>query len=345
MRRFFQLKIAYLLILFSAFFLLWGMPAAEAGLIGTKQEISIGKDVARDLEKKYGVVEDVALQERINQIGQRIVGVCDRKDLPYTFKVLNTKDINALAVPGGFIYLYKGLVDYMPSDEELAGVISHEVGHIVKRHTVHQMEKSMWTSLLFNLAFKDRGVLLQNLTYNILMADYSRDDERQADELGYLYTTRAGYNPYSMLLTLHKLKEKEGHARFGLFSTHPDTGSRIGRVEGYIQTAGIKPQVVINGNTAQIIDGSWQLPPITTAYGGYQPLYRAYFVAGKLYDLARGPGFDNQRFKAETADEGQRVQFDDMVIIAISSEEAKNSGLGPQELAEQYVERLHQWKP
>lgn len=345
MRRFFQPKIASLLLLWGAFFLLWGMPVAEAGLIGTKQEISIGKDVARDLEKKYGLVEDAALQDRINAIGQRIVGVCDRKDLPYTFKVLNTKDINALAVPGGFIYLYKGLVDYMPSDEELAGVISHEVGHIVKRHTVRQMEKSMWTSLLFNLAFKDRGVMLQNLAFNILMADYSRDDERQADELGFAYSMRAGYNPYSMLLTLHKLKEKEGHARFGLFSTHPDTGSRIGRVEGYIQTAGIKPQVVKNGNTVQIADANWQLPPISTAYGGYQPLYRAYFVAGKLYDLSRSPGFDNQRFRTETADDGTRVQFDDTVIITISSEEAKNSGLDPRELAEQYVERLHQWKP
>lgn len=156
------------------------------------------------------------------------MSVCDRKNLTYTFKVLNTDEINALAVPGGFIYLYKGLVDYMPSDEELAGVIGHEIGHIVKRHTVRRIEKNLGISLLFNIFFKNRGQVLQNLVFNAIMADYSRDDEREADELGFTYTNRAGYNPYSMLLTLHKLKEKEGRASYGLFSTHPDSDSRIG---------------------------------------------------------------------------------------------------------------------
>ena len=105
------------------FFLLLGLllfsnivapPAAEALLIGTKQEIEIGKGVANDLEKKYGLVNDPALQARVARLGASIVAVSDRKDLPYTFKVLNSKEVNALAVPGGYIYLFKGLIDYMP---------------------------------------------------------------------------------------------------------------------------------------------------------------------------------------------------------------------------------------
>ena len=83
-------------------------PAAEALLIGTKQEIELGKGVAADLEKKYGVVNDPELQARVARIGAAIAAVSDRKDIPYQFKVLNSKEVNALAVPGGYIYLFKG---------------------------------------------------------------------------------------------------------------------------------------------------------------------------------------------------------------------------------------------
>lgn len=338
-------KLAGILVFVTVFFQFFGMPAAKAGLISTQEEINLGKDTAQKLEEKYGLVQDPALQERVNQIGQRIVEVCDRKELSYTFKVLDTNEINALAVPGGFIYLYRGLVDYMPSDDELAGVIAHEVGHVVKRHTVRQIEKNMGISLLFNILFDNRGAMLQNLVFNAIMADYSRDDERQADELGFHYARQAGYNPYSMLLTLHKLKEKEGHAKYGLFSSHPDTNSRIGRVEEYVRKAGIKPQVVKREDTVEIVDGNWKLPPITAAYGGYTPLYRYYFVAGKLYDLSQQPGFNKYGFHVEGTDGAVRVVYENVGIITITPEDAQNNGMSRWGLAEQYVERLRQWTP
>src|SRR5574344_1474302 len=137
---------------------LMGVPQeTEAGMIGKKEEVNMGKEVAVQLENQYGVVQNPELQDRVNRIGQSLVAHCDRKDLEYSFKVLNTDDVNALSVPGGYIYVFKGLVDFMPSDDELAGVLGHEIGHVVKRHTVHQMEKQMALSVLGIIAAAASG--------------------------------------------------------------------------------------------------------------------------------------------------------------------------------------------
>ena len=140
-------------------FVLGLQTSAEASLISKNQEISMGKDVAAQLEAKYGVVQDDDLQARVDNIGQRLVAVCDRQDLTYSFKVLNSDEVNAMAVPGGFIYVFKGLLDYMPSDDELAGVLGHEVGHIVKRHSVKQVEKQMALTLLTIILTKGQGFI------------------------------------------------------------------------------------------------------------------------------------------------------------------------------------------
>ena len=103
-------------------------------------------------------MQDYELQERVNRIGQSLVAVSDRQDLEYTFKVLNCDEVNALVCPGGFVYVFKGLIDYMPSDSELAGVLGHEVSHIVEKHTVHQIEKQLLTTLLLAVATKGEQV-------------------------------------------------------------------------------------------------------------------------------------------------------------------------------------------
>ena len=130
-------------LLFAVYLLLGSVLPAEAGIISKQQEIEMGRETAMALEAKYGVVQDYELQERVNRIGQSLVAVSDRQDLEYSFKVLNCDEVNALACPGGFVYVFKGLIDYMPSDAELAGVLGHEVSHVVKKHTVHQIEKQL----------------------------------------------------------------------------------------------------------------------------------------------------------------------------------------------------------
>ena len=97
-----------------------GLRPAEAGMISVEQEIKMGKETAQSLEAKYGLSQDYNLNSRVDRIGQRLAAVCGRNDITYSFKVLNCDEVNALACPGGFIYVFKGLMNYMPSDTELA---------------------------------------------------------------------------------------------------------------------------------------------------------------------------------------------------------------------------------
>ena len=145
------------------FLTIFAVQPAEAGLISKEEEINMGRDTARQIEAQYGLYQDPAAQERVNRIGQSLVAVCGRKDLPYTFKILNADEINALSCSGGFVYVFRGLMDYMPSDAELAGVLGHEIGHVVKRHTVNQIEKNMWTTIGLIIATGGRDIGLASM--------------------------------------------------------------------------------------------------------------------------------------------------------------------------------------
>lgn len=334
------------LVAFACVLIMYGlMPCAEASIISTKQEISIGQDVGKQLEKKYGLVDDPALQERVTRIGMKLVAVSDRKDLPYSFKVLNSKEINAMAAPGGFVYIFKGLIDLMPSDDELAGVIGHEIGHVVKRHSVKQIEKNMVWNLGFMAVFGDKGAILQNLAMNAIMAGYSRSDEREADYLGYLHSSKAGYNRYSMMMGLLKLSSLNQKYQNDLFSDHPEGKERIALVQKYLDNDGVHPKVqaAADGKSALVVDGTWQLPVINTQYSGYQPLYRAYFVAGSLYRISQLADYNPDRYILNYEDSNIRVTYDDIGIITITPEEAISHNLEVIDLAGMYVDKLKEW--
>lgn len=338
-RRVFKL-VSVLFVL--AVFFVFIEPTANAGLISTKEEISIGQDVAKQLEKKYGLVEDEELANRVVNIGAKLVEVCDRKDIPWTFKVLNIKEVNAVSLPGGPVYVYKGLIDYMPSDEELAGVLAHEVGHIVKRHSVKQMEKSMKMGILFGAVFGDRGIFLQNLAYNAIMAGYSREDEREADYLGYIYSSKAGYNPYSLLIGMKKLAELSGTAKYGLFSDHPEPEARIKLLNTYLQNNNVTPKVTEHKDGAVVSEGGWSFT-ITNNYKNYKPAYRAYFLAGTLYRIsAGGPVNADYFYTTEDYDE-VKIYYDDTFVYSITQEDAVKEGMTKAELSEKVLYLLRDW--
>ncbi len=323
----------------------WTPQPVQAGLISKQEEINMGRETAQKLEAQYGLYQNQDAQDRVNRIGQSLVSVCDRKDLPYTFKILNVDEINALSCPGGFVYVFKGLLDYMPSDAELAGVLGHEIGHVVKRHTVNQIEKNLWTTIGLIVVTGGRDIGLANMASQALAAGYSRTDERGADKEGFKYSVAAGYNPYGMFLTLHKLEDlakQQNTPSYGLWSDHPEPEERIDRVQKMEAPLHIHPDVVVNkDNTAVVVEGSWRFN-ISVGHGNDRPEYRAYELAGGLYCARQRGKLDPNRFIVD--DEGSRatIYYDDIQVYTVYDQDGAGFG-GAGAYASACVSLLRNW--
>jgi predicted Zn-dependent protease len=187
-------------------------------------------------------LKDKSVQTYVNNVGQKIASVCDRNDIEYTFKVIDKKDINAFACPGGFIYIYTGLLETLDNEAQLAAVLSHEVSHLVARHSIKKLQNIYGYSILAQIALGDKaeGAAgdIVNVAASLILQGYSRDNEFEADRYGILYAKNAGYNPRGMIEVFEKFKKMEGSrppAILGLLSSHPPAEDRIERVESEIK--------------------------------------------------------------------------------------------------------------
>lgn len=315
------------------------LPLAHANV---KDEIEMGKKVGKALENEYKLVEDAAIQDRVERLGRPLAAVSDRPELPYTFKVLNVNEVNALSLPGGPVYIFKGLADYM-SDDELAGVIGHEIGHIVKRHSIKQMEKSMGMTLLMAILLGDRGLPLQSVIQQAIMARHSREDEEEADYQGYWLTLKAGYNPYSMLMGMQRLSEVHDGPDFGMFASHPEPEVRIKKLKSYIQKSNIHPQVVNDGKVVRLVDGNWNFSSFDTLMSGRNPEACAYDLAGALYRVAQKPEVRPDWFVLDMDGDNVRIYYDDVIVLTITAQQAAIAGTTATELANSFVPKFQEW--
>ena len=343
MRKLFGILVFCLLMVLPA-------PRSQAAMISQKQEIEMGQQVAQQLENHYGLVQDDEIQDRVSRIGQKLLANGIRPGLTYTFNVLNTPDVNALACPGGFIYVYKGLLDYMTSDDELAAVLGHEIGHIEKRHTVHQMEQQMALSLLTLLAGvasgdPGAGMVLASTASQALMAGYSRKDEREADQEGFRLSTLAGYNPYGSYVTMAKLEDMSkdmGNPGYGLFASHPEPEVRMAKALKWTEPLKIPEKVTVKPDgTAAVSLGAWSFP-ITETAGYDKPEYRARLMAGALYLAWKRGKLDESHFMTVDGDRWSDVYYEDLRVLRVYPQDNQENG-NTGELALKIAGRLQEW--
>ncbi|MFH0790175.1 MAG: Maf and M48 domain-containing protein [Candidatus Omnitrophota bacterium] len=206
----------------------------ESYIYSTDKEIQMGQAINREVENKYKITSDLLVEQRVKDIGSKIAAVCDRKDIDYYFKVLDEDEINAVSLPGGYVYIFKGLMDKIDSDDELAGVLAHEVAHIVARHSIKKLQAMMTYSVLRVLTAQvpQTGQVggAADLAFLEIISGYSREDELLADQLAARYVKLAGYDPKGMIRFLEKLQEinkRKPPAPYSYFKTHPYVPDRI----------------------------------------------------------------------------------------------------------------------
>lgn len=206
----------------------------ETYMYSTEREVAMGKSIAAAVAKEYKFVDDPLVQKRVEDIGKKIAAVCDRKDIDYHFFVLDDEEINAVALPGGYVYINKGLIDKVTSDDQLAGVVGHEVGHIVARHSIKKLQADQAYSVLRILVAQAPGGggvgAAADAAFVELYLGYSREDELLADQLGTRYSKLAGYDPHRMIKFLENLQEIQRHKPLRprtYYKTHPYVPDRI----------------------------------------------------------------------------------------------------------------------
>lgn len=220
------------------------MSCRGTNLLSKRDEIQIGKEGSAAIEKEYKIDTDPNRVALVQEIGQRVLEGMRKvegkraPDFPYTFKVLDTKEVNAVSLPGGPVYVFRGLLEQVDGDKDmLASVIAHEVGHIVGHHAAKQISSSILADLAISLGTKGSAQKVASIATSLVMLQYSRDDEYDADRRGILYAHAAGYDPEGLVRFFEKLQKLEKSPMKGLLAnlrTHPLTENRILRAKKLI---------------------------------------------------------------------------------------------------------------
>jgi len=211
------------------------------------KEQKLGRELSKDIEKKYEVVKDSVQNSLLIEIGNKLAKASDLDDMNYHFKILKIKGPNAFSIPGGYIYVTSDLFDYIQSDDELAGVLAHEIAHLIHNHALKQTRDNTKYTLLTILAVlltKEPDVsILGKLTTITLLNQYSREYEEEADLTAIDLLIKTGYNPVGFLTFLERLYIREmfrPKVNLGIFQTHPEIKARVNYVKDILVEKGIE---------------------------------------------------------------------------------------------------------
>ncbi len=231
----------------------------EFVMMSEAQEVSLGAGLHKQILKQYKPYNNPALQAYVNQIGQSLAKHSHRNNIRYKFTVVDDPSINAFALPGGYIYITRGLMAYLNSEAELAGVLAHEIGHVTARHSARQHTRDTLTNVFASVIAKQAGgggKAISTLA-TASVRGFGRKHELQSDKLGAEYLARAGYDPHNMIKVIEVLKAQEDFSKYlarsegrqpptyhGTFATHPSNDKRLQQVVGAansVKSAGTRP--------------------------------------------------------------------------------------------------------
>ena len=231
-----------------------------------EKEVALGKMLAQQIEQSARLVQDPVVNEYVNRVAQNLVRNSDAR-VPFTVKVIDSEEINAFALPGGFFFVNSGLVLAADEEAELAGVMAHEIAHVTARHATKQATKgqiAQW-ALIPAIIFLPGGWagygIYQGLNFGLPLAflKFTRDAEREADFLGLQYMYKAGYDPTAFITFFEKIREKERKQPGSVpkvFSSHPPTGERVQRAQNVIaQLLPEQPEYVVTSSEFDSVKG------------------------------------------------------------------------------------------
>jgi predicted Zn-dependent protease len=309
----------------------------ELALVSEGQEIQMGQQAAQEVAQTIGFVDDPGLQSYVAGIGRRMAAKSERPDLPWEFHVVNDAAVNAFALPGGFIYVTRGLLASMNSEAELATVLGHEIGHVTARHSVQQISKAQLATLGLGIGSivspevaQFAGLASQGM--QVLFLKYGRDAENQADELGFRYALGQNYDVREMANVFETLNRASQMGGDGgrlpeWLSTHPNPENRVKRTEERLDTlhASLANAIVNRDQYLREIDG--------LIYG--EDPRQGFFEGAMFYH-------PDMRFQLRFP-EGWKAQNTPSAVVAISPKEDAIVQLGlagdasPREAATQFL--------
>ncbi len=239
----------------------WSQTEVKPGfnIFSLEQDIEIGAESAVEVEHQLPLLDDPTAQRYIEEVGERLVKVVQGPDFPYQFKVVNVSDVNAFALPGGFMYINRGLIEEATSEAELAGVMAHEIAHVALRHGTNQASKAYLAQaglgalgIMFGTGSTREIVgAVGGFGLNATFLKFSRDAEEQADVVGAQMLARAGYDPMAMADFFEKLREQSGKDPSKLeqfFSSHPAPANRAQRIQEEIKLLEpVRPSAPVGG--------------------------------------------------------------------------------------------------
>ena len=255
----------------------------ELALVSESQEIAIGQQGAAEVRASIGLYPNATLQGYVNRIGLALAATTERPGLPWEFQVVDDASVNAFALPGGFIFVTRGLLAHMTTEAELASVLGHESGHVSARHSVQQMSRQQVAAIglgvgsVLSPAIAKYGQIA-GAGLGLMFLKYGRDDETQSDQLGFRYALAGGYDTREMIKVFEMLQRAEQLAGGGRLpewqSTHPDPGNRIAAVQALVQATS-------QNLTTMKVGGAEFLRQIDGMVYGVNP--RAGFFKGTLF--------------------------------------------------------------